>query len=324
MSRRYNSVITFGVVVAASITTPSPVSASDGAGVQYPATFITLGTNSGPLPNAQRMEPANVLLTSDRAMVIDAGDGAVSQLAKAGVALRQVDTVLISHFHFDHIGGLFALLSQRFQILVSAPLRVYGPPGTRKMVKSLCEAMRVGTRYSDLEDYGSDTPCDNVVIQELTDGASFLSGYVKVTAAANSHYAAFPGQRLSLSLSYRFDTPDRSIVYTGDTGPSAAVEKLAKGADLLVAEIMDPDLSLAEVDSKAPGLPPSQRAKIEAHFRLDHLSPQEVGLMAQRAGVKKLVLTHNALADKDLPGAKETIAKIYKSEIAFANDLDRF
>jgi ribonuclease BN (tRNA processing enzyme) len=73
-------------------------------------TFITLGTHGGPLPNAKRSEPANALVVDRAVYLVDAGDGAADQLAKAGLSLQALRAVFISHLHFDHTGGLFAVL----------------------------------------------------------------------------------------------------------------------------------------------------------------------------------------------------------------------
>ena len=77
--------------------------------------WVTLGTHGGPVPSAQRSQPANLLLEGDRAILVDAGDGAAGQLAKVGVPLPRLSAVFISHLHFDHTGGLPAIIGLRFQ-----------------------------------------------------------------------------------------------------------------------------------------------------------------------------------------------------------------
>lgn len=290
-------------------------------------TFVTLGTNSGPIPNPRRAEPANLLRADGRSILIDSGDGAAGQLGKAGTDLGEIDTILISHLHFDHTGGLFAVLGQRFQTLNSSPVTIYGPIGTKAVVDGLVSAMTASARGAmNMRARMAGGPGDNVRVVELSDGAAFSIGAIKVTAAVNSHFSATPGSEETkrASLSYRFDTADRSIVYTGDTGPSENVERLAKGADLLVSEIMDPDEAIARRKAEKPGTPDAVWQMVSEHFHREHLSPTEVGLMASRAGVKSLVLTHNALPFELLPQARKQIAVHYKGAIRFANDLDKF
>src|SRR3546814_10475969 len=95
----------------------------------------------------------------------------------------------------------------------------------------------------------------------------------------------------------RFDTADRSIVYTEDTGPSVAVERLAQHADILISEIVDPIAAIAALKAKRQDLSPAALAAFDAHFRKQHLSPADVGLMARRAVVTSLVVTHNTLTE---------------------------
>lgn len=290
--------------------------------------FVTLGTNSGPIPNARRAEPANLLRAGGHDILVDVGDGAAWQLAKAGVGLDHVHEILISHLHFDHTGGLYALLSQRYQSLVTGPVTIYGPPGTRQVVDGLVAAMVASTQgpmYARARLQGG--PGDAIKVVEIGDGATFAIGDVHVTAASNSHFSIPPGSPDAtkfVSLSYRFDMQGRSIVYTGDTGPSANVERLAAGADLLLCEIMDPDAALARLKADHPGMPDAIWAMVSRHFHDEHMSPLEVGKLAGRAGVKALVLTHDALEPSAIPAARRIIAGTYKGSIRFAADLDVF
>src|SRR3546814_9428638 len=100
--------------------------------------------------------------------------------------------------------------------------------------------------------------------------SSDLIGGVVVTAVSNSHYALqpdAPGSTKRDTYSFRFDTPDRSIVYTGDTGPSVAVERLAQNADILISEIVDPIAAIAALKAKRQDLSPAALAAFEAHFK---------------------------------------------------------
>ncbi len=289
--------------------------------------FITLGTNSGPIPNSKRSEPANLLRAGGQNILIDVGDAAAWQLSKAGVSLREINNVLLSHLHFDHTGGLFAFISQRYQMIEASPVTIYGPPGTKALVDSITTGIAAATRGgNNMRGFLQGGPADNINVTEIADGAQFTIGDVRLTAARNSHYVATLGgdDPQAVSLAFRFDMPARSIVYTGDTGPSEAVEKLAKGVDLLICEIMDPEIALKRVGANRPGVPKQVTEMIGAHFRREHVSPTEAGLMATRAGAKKLVLTHNALPDEAIGDAGKAISQNYKGPFVFANDLDSF
>src|SRR3546814_11023405 len=102
------------------------------------------------------------------------------------------------------------------------------------------------TAASNIRARAGKPPAESVRVIELHDGWSGRIGGVVVTAVSNSHYALqpdAPGSTKRDTYSFRFDTPDRSIVYTGDTGPSVAVERLAQNADMLLSDIVDPTAS---------------------------------------------------------------------------------
>jgi ribonuclease BN (tRNA processing enzyme) len=318
------------------------------AAAQVP-TFITLGTHGGPLPDAKRSQPANALVVDRAVYLVDSGDGAAEQLAKAGLSLQAVRAVFISHLHFDHTGGLFGVLGLRQQTNTRAKLTIYGPPGTKETVNGLLAALQPG----GVSGYGVPgeqfVPLDVETI-ELRDGARVTLDGFTVTAAENTHYSFPRGSDMDRrfdSLSFRFDFPGRSIVYTGDTGPSDAVTALAKGADLLVSELID-----AQVASSGFGPPPaagaaagqnrappaaaapatSNAAKSTAvvmreHLSTHHLTPEQVGKMASDAKVGRVVITHlvpSRRPDFNVDSYVAEIKKTYGGPVEIADDLDRY
>lgn len=308
------------LAVCAATALATPVAAAPAT-----LTFTTLGTNSGPIPRKDRSEPANLVRFGDRLILVDVGDGAAEQLAKAGVGIDQVQTVLIGHLHFDHTGGLFAFLSLRYQTSGPNPVTIYGPAGTRETVASLFAAMEHGGHAIQTMRL-SGGPDAGVKVVEIEDGSTFNAGDVKVTATENSHYVTLkPGaDPRPVSLSFRFDAPGRSILYTGDTGPSPKVEQACKGVDLLVSEMMDPALAIARIKVNRPGGPPAIYDLVEDHFRREHLSPSEVGKLATACGAKTVVATHNSLERDELDGARTGIAAQFKGKIVLAEDLQTF
>ena len=324
-ARRLRAMLLLGTVVS-MFATIQAFAAPTGPNL----TFTTLGTNSGPVPNPARSEPASLIRYQEQTILVDVGDGAIEQLAKAGVNLGQVQTVFISHLHFDHTGGLFAFLGCRYQARFDGPLTIYGPPGTKRTIDGIIEAMQPGLEVaSTIRGPAAGPPDLKITVVELREGSKVQVGQVAVTAAENSHFATFhatggANAPVPISLSYRFDTPGRSILYTGDTGPSQNVERLGRGVDLLVSEIMDPVATLNGLKAKRPDTPEAIWRTVDEHFRKEHLSPDEVGRLAERAGAKALVLTHDPIEPSDIPPAQRAIAAHFKGKITFAQDLQTF
>ncbi|MBC2663788.1 MBL fold metallo-hydrolase [Novosphingobium flavum] len=294
-----------------------------------PIALVTLGTMGGPVPDDNRSQPANALVRGNAVYLVDVGDGTVGQLARAGIALPRVKAVFLSHLHADHTGGLNAVLALRNQILVKDRLTVYGPPGTRQLVAGIVASMQPAAKAG----YGIPgqpwgPPEESVTAVEIAGGADFAVGDMRVRAVQNSHYDFAPGSpedQSYKSLALRFEVPGRSIAYTGDTGPSAAVEQLAAGADLLVSEMIDIDTTMARVGQNAPDMPAVARQNMVRHLTTHHLSPQDVGKLAARAGAKALVVTHFAggtAGPARLAAVLEEVRQGFRGAVALASDLD--
>ena len=292
--------------------------------------WVTLGTAGGPIPTPERAEPSNLLIAGEQHFLVDTGDGAVNQLAKAGVAQQRISAVFLSHHHLDHTGGLPAVIGLRWMNNIPGKLKVYGPPGTREIVDGALLAMQPQSRVGFGLGAKSPTPASAVEVIELADGAQVEIGGLKVTAAANSHFD-HPGPKQAsepLSFSYRFDLGARSITYTGDTGPSDAVTRLATGSDMLVSEVIELDAILGSIRAGRPDMNDDLFGQMRRHLSTHHITATDIGAMAAKAGVKRVVLTHFAAPPGPIARFakpfRADIARNYRGPVALAQDLSSF
>jgi len=294
--------------------------------------LITLGTRAGPNPTVWRAQTSNVLIVNGIPYIIDAGDGVSRRLIRAKIEFRDIEAIFITHPHSDHTSGLPALLSAQYDSPRTKPLRVYGPPGTEEIVKGILPFLDVNAeiRMSG----GARTVMASQVFSghNKEPGVIFEDANIKVTAIENTHFNFEPGTPAYgkyKSYALRFDTANRSIVFTGDTGPSAAILGLAKGADLLVSEVM----SVEEFRERQIQIgrwqlmTPQQQEGIIRHMRQEHLTPEQVGDIAARAGVKTVVLSHlPTTTDPRDEYARfgALVKKNFTGQVLIANDLMEF
>lgn len=315
----------FAALLAAPLLLAQPALGQD----RCPALrWTTLGTAGGPIPTLDRSEPANLLDAANRTILVDSGDAAATQIARLGRSIGDVDTVFISHLHWDHTGGLAAVLGLRWMNNFETPITIYGPPGMAQVVDGIIASLRpqervgfgTGARVAD--------PAANITVYELADGEGVTVDDLRVTARINTHYD-FPEEQIgTTSLSYRFVMGDRAITYSGDTGPSPALTELAQGSDLLVTEVMALEPLVASITAQRPDMPPQVRDAMRQHLATHHIDAGEVGRTANTAAVKHVVLTHFAVPPGPLHDheayLRAGVRQSYVGPVDLARDLSSF
>ena len=292
--------------------------------------LITLGTAAGPSLRADRAQSSNLLTVNGTHYFIDAGDRVASRIAQAGINVREIGTIFITHHHDDHTAGLGTLLSMAWDQNRTKPINVYGPPRTDELVKAAVQYFTISAEIR-MADGGRTVPIAQVFVgHDVGTGVIYQDANIKVTAVENSHFAFHkgPASGKHKSYSYRFETPHRVIVFTGDTGPSDAVTELAKGADLLVSETVSAQdrMQLLINDGRWQRLTSDEQAGITRQATQGHMGLEVVGKMAARANVKTVVLSHlgpRAGSDDYTPWAEE-VKKHFSGQVLIAKDLMEF
>lgn len=317
MNNRLRTVVAVLVLLAAGTacagTVAPPVRASEPAPAEQvvseaPAIRVTLlGTGGGPGGRVERAGIATLLQVGDHNYLIDAGDGVSRQLAHAGLGDVDIPIVFLTHLHDDHYAGLPALATFAYT-LRSRSLQLVGPAGTDQLRTALADLLQVSANIRMVENRLPYAPAQFLHATEYTQNPVYRDDRVTVTAMENHHFRFGSDSPAASNKSYslRFETGGKVIVFTGDTGPDPRVDELARGADVLFAE-------MASYTDRT--LVPSQ---ILRHMDEEHLSPTAVGQLAARAGVKKLVLTHIGMVGED------DIAEIrrhYSGELVVGADL---
>jgi ribonuclease BN (tRNA processing enzyme) len=274
--------------------------------------LILLGTGGGPRPKKHRANSAQAIVAGGRIYVVDCGYGAAHQMVMAGLPLRQLRHVFITHHHSDHDLELGPLLQLAWASGLATRVDCWGPRPMQRMIRNYLayEAYDLAIR---VKDEGRVPLAPLIHGHELRHGGAVLDdGVIRVTAAKVVH------PPVDLAFAYRFDAADRSIVISGDTRPSAELVRLAKGADVLVHEAM-----LAErVGELIHSLP--DRDRLQRSVLSHHTTAEQAGQIASEAGVKMLVLSHLVPGeDPDVPDAEWIAAarRHYSGPIVVGRDL---
>ncbi len=293
----------------ASLAMALGVDSPESAEPVMPTQLTLLGTAGGPGGHVYRSGIASLIRVGDHRYIIDAGEGVARQVVRAGNAETQIPFVFLTHLHDDHTAGLPALMTF-VHTLNGKGMKVIGPPQTESMIEGILGYMNTNSEIRAAERRIS-PPAELFSGEDVGTGLIYSDEAVKVIAVENSHFHLDknPVAARNKSYSYRFETPDKVIVFTGDTGPSKAVENLAHGADILVAEMVSAT-DLADVP-----------AYVVEHMLEEHLSPSEVGKLAATAQVKTLVLSH--IRDVSADDVSQ-IKQYFTGKVFTGKDLDQF
>jgi ribonuclease BN (tRNA processing enzyme) len=306
-------VITRRDIVAAAFAAAGlfPVLGASGDGAQ-PMRLVLLGTAGGPRPRKTRSAPAQAIVIGDRAYVIDCGDGVARQLALANIPLDSLRGVFITHQHSDHTADYGNLLLLAWTAGLRTRVDCFGPAPLARMTRLYLE-MNSADIDMRIKDEGRVALQPLVHVHEIEKrGAIFEDDLVRVSATLVDHPPVVP------SFAYRFDSASGSVVISGDTRYSENLIALAKGADVLVHEVMLVE-GVERLVSNVRNASDLKRSII-AH----HTSAEDVGRVAAAARVKKLVLSHFVPAeDAELPERAwiEPIRRHYDGPIIVGTDL---
>ena len=273
---------------------------------------ILLGTGT-PYPSPTAQGPATAVTVGDRLFLFDAGPGIVRQMAAARLPVRggPVTALFLTHLHSDHTLGLPDLIFTSWVMGRRRPLRIIGPHGTRAMTDHLLAAWveDIAVRTEGLErappgGYG-------VAVEEVDSGVVYDSAGIRITAIPVSHGS------WAQAFAFRVDAPGKRILLSGDTRPSPALLRWARGVDILIHEVY-----------------PSSRLRPEPrpggewwpeYMRSFHTSDVELGRLAAEAKPGVLVLTHIVrMGGTDA----ELLAGVrqggFGGRMVIGRDLDRF
>jgi ribonuclease BN (tRNA processing enzyme) len=283
--------------------------------------IVLLGTGTPPA-DPDRSGPATAIVVNGTPYLIDFGAGVVRR-AKAAVAERGITAleptnlrvVFLTHLHSDHTVGYPDLILTPWVLGRRVPLEVYGPTGIKAMTDHILEAYRVDfdTRSQHFAEglyaVGSFPEGHKVNVREIKVGVVYKDANVTVTAFATKHAME--------SYGFRFDTPDRSIVISGDTNPTQATIDACKGCDVLIHEVLTEDWL-------------SRRPDFHKYAARFHTTTVQLAELAKQAKPGLLILYHASISWRPVVDSQRSRPEVllnemmsrYSGRVVVGRDLD--
>ena len=273
-------------------------------------TRVVLLGSGNPNPDPDRSGPAVAVIAGGHPYLVDCGTGVVRRAEAArrngveALDVQHLDIVFLTHLHSDHTLGCPDLLLTPWVMHRASPLRVFGPPGTRALFDGILAAYDsdIRNRSTGLQPH-NDTGW-RAEVTEIAAGVVYEDSIVRVTAFEVPHAG------WEHALAYRFETVDRTIVISGDIGPSEEIVAACARCDVLLHEVY----SQAAFDS--------QPAEWQLYHGDAHTSSTQLAEIARRARPRLLVLYHQLFWGASEEELLAEVKRGYEGETVSGHDLD--
>lgn len=269
---------------------------------------VLLGTGY-PVPVPDRAGPATAIIVNGKYFIVDAGRAITMRLAALKPRMPHVEAVFLTHLHSDHTSGLPDLFDTSWLIERRAvPFELYGPEGTRELADGMLKFFAADIHIRrDLTEYqpAAGAAVNTHIVQQ---GIVYERDGLKITAFDVDHRPVVP------AFGYRFDCGAKSIVISGDTGPSDNLVRFAKDADILIHEAYLPGFFSSRQD---------EPQRVAENLSRYHTTAEQAGEVATRANVKQLVITHVIPGDR-ADEIRQLASKTFKGKLTVGADLMHF
>ncbi|MDR6818586.1 ribonuclease BN (tRNA processing enzyme) [Neorhizobium sp. 2083] len=276
-----------------------------------PDRLVLLGTKGGPAIRPGGPSPTSTLLDlGGRRIVVDCGLGVARGLVEAGMPLRELDLIFITHLHSDHVLELGPLIHTAWTTGLDHPVTVYGPGGTGAVWQGFLASLAydIATRIAD---EGRPDLESLVTIHEYGPGLVLETERLSATALRVDH------PPVTDCFALKFESGNRAVVFSSDTAYFPPLADFASGSDILVHEAMLPQGVESIVSRTGNG------ARLREHLIASHTFAADAGRIATAAGVRRLALNHLIPADDPAFGESDwraALGETFSGELIVGRD----
>lgn len=270
--------------------------------------IVFLGTGC-PVVSTERYGPAQLILGEGAKVLVDCGSGVTQRLLAAGTPGRDLDALLLTHLHSDHLVDLYQLVVSSWHQGRDRPLPVYGPPGTRRYVEGLMALWEPELSLRIAHEKRPSTAALEIAVTEIAAEDDFDLGGLSVRVVPVDH------KPVRHAFGFVFEEAGQKLALSGDTRRCESLIDAAQGADLLVHEVF--------IHREMPVVEGVRSAETVASVAAYHTLSEEVGKIASEAGVKALALTHFVPPACDRAALLAEVAADFAGPLILAEDLLR-
>lgn len=244
------------------------------------AKIIILGSAGG-VPNISHEGTHLAVVGSKKTVLVDCSGNPMARMEQAGIPLDSIEDLILTHYHPDHMYGVPMLLMGMWLLKRQKPLAIYG---LRRTLVRLRKTMEL----YDWKNWKGFYPVHFHEVPSKSMAPLFEDEEMKVLATPVKHLIP------TIGLRFEFPAERKVAAYTADTEPCPAVDRLARGADVLIHEAM----------GEGKG----------------HTSPRQAGGTAAKAGAGKLFLIHYPFSVNEAEWIKQAAAT-FKGQVELAKDF---
>jgi ribonuclease Z len=268
---------------------------------------VTLLGTGCPQAHPARFGPASLVRAQERAFLVDCGAGVTQRLVSTGCPGRDLDGLLLTHLHSDHVIDLYQLIISSWHQGRGRPQRIFGPRGTEAFAARLMDLWRSEREQRIAYERRPSLAAFDLEISEFEEGLILDEAGVRIFAFEVDHRPFTP------AFGFVVDADGQRLAFSGDTTVCDNLVRWARGCDALVHEcfVHGAMAAVSGVRSEAT------IGAVAAY----HTSSCDVGKVAREAGAAMLVLNHFVPADFDREALLDEVRRDYDGPVVIGEDL---